>query len=79
MKGGAYHFLTKPFVSNEAVALVGRAAARAQAPRDRAQELEAGLLSKERFGEIIGTSARIWRSFGSSMGWPRVVDGAHPG
>ncbi|MGO9834273.1 MAG: sigma-54-dependent transcriptional regulator [Polyangiaceae bacterium] len=56
MKAGAYHFLTKPFHSNDAVAHAVLKAAEHRRLVDRARRLEQVLLSKERFGEIIGDS-----------------------
>ncbi|HEY1694599.1 MAG TPA: sigma-54 dependent transcriptional regulator [Polyangiaceae bacterium] len=71
MKAGAYHFLTKPFHSNDAVAHAVEKAAEHRRLADRARELEAVLLSKERFGEIIGDSPRVLELF-------RLIDGVAP-
>ena len=59
VKGGAFYFLTKPFVSNEAVALVVAQAAQRKHLVDRTHDLEERLLAQERFGELVGTSARM--------------------
>jgi two-component system response regulator HydG len=59
MKGGAYHFLTKPFHSNDAVVHAVQKAAEHKRLVDRTRRLEQTLLSRERFGEIIGTSPRM--------------------
>jgi len=59
VKAGAYDFLTKPFPSNDAVALTVSKAAEHRRLLERAQQLEERLLSKERFGELIGTSAKM--------------------
>ncbi len=59
MKAGAYHFLTKPFHSNDAVAHAVQKAAEHRRLVDRTRKLEQVLLSKERFGEIIGDSPRM--------------------
>jgi two-component system response regulator HydG len=59
MKAGAYHFLTKPFHSNDAVAHAVLRAAEHRRLADRARQLEQILESKERFGEIIGDSPKM--------------------
>jgi DNA-binding NtrC family response regulator len=59
VKGGAYDFLTKPFPSNDAVALTVAKAAEHHRLLERAQKLEERLLSRERFGELLGTSAKM--------------------
>ena len=56
VKGGAYHFLTKPFQSNDAVALTIRKAAEHRRLSNRAKKLEERLEAQERFGELIGNS-----------------------
>ena len=72
MKAGAYHFLTKPFHSNDAVAhACSRRRPSTGASRDQAQQLEQALLSKERFGEIIGDSPSILEVF-------RLIEGVAP-
>jgi DNA-binding NtrC family response regulator len=71
MKAGAYHFLTKPFHSNDAVAHVVAKAAEHRRLAERARRLEQVLLSKERFGEIIGDSPKILEVF-------RLIDGVGP-
>ena len=59
VKGGAYHFLTKPFVSNEVVALTVLQAAEHGRLVDRTRRLEERLEAQERFGGLIGTSPRM--------------------
>jgi DNA-binding NtrC family response regulator len=71
MKAGAYHFLTKPFHSNDAVAHAVVKAAEHRRLADRARQLEQVLLSKERFGEIIGASRRMLDVF-------RLIEGVAP-
>jgi two-component system response regulator HydG len=71
MKAGAYHFLTKPFHSNDAVVHAVVKAAEHRRLADRAKELEQALLSKERFGEIIGASPRMLEVF-------RLISGVAP-
>jgi DNA-binding NtrC family response regulator len=71
MKAGAYHFLTKPFHSNDAVAHAVLKAAEHRRLADRARQLEQVLLSKERFGEIIGDSQRMLDVY-------RLIEGVAP-
>ena len=59
MKAGAYHFLTKPFHSNDAVAHAVLKAAEHRRLADHARQLEQALLSKERFGALIGDSPKM--------------------
>jgi DNA-binding NtrC family response regulator len=59
MRGGAYHFLTKPFTSNDAVALTVTKAAEHRRLVDFARDLEERLRALERFGELIGTSPKM--------------------
>ncbi len=71
MRAGAYHFLTKPFHSNDAVAHAVLRAAEHRRLADRARQLEQVLLSKERFGEIIGDSPRMLDVY-------RLIEGVGP-
>jgi two-component system response regulator HydG len=71
MKAGAYHFLTKPFHSNDAVAHAVLRAAEHRRLADRARQLEQVLLSKERFGEIIGDSPKMLEVY-------RLIEGVAP-
>jgi DNA-binding NtrC family response regulator len=71
MKAGAYHFLTKPFHSNDAVAHAVIKAAEHRRLADRARQLEQVLLSKERFGEMIGDSPKMLEVF-------RLIEGVAP-
>jgi DNA-binding NtrC family response regulator len=71
MKAGAYHFLTKPFHSNDAVAHAVQRAAEHRRLADRARQLEQVLLSKERFGEIIGDSPKMLEMY-------RLLEGVAP-
>ena len=71
MKSGAYHFLTKPFHSNDAVAHAVLRATEHRRLAARAEKLEQALLSKERFGEFIGDSPRILEVF-------RLIEGVAP-
>jgi DNA-binding NtrC family response regulator len=71
MKAGAYHFLTKPFDSNDVVAHAVLRAAEHRRLADRARQLEQVLLSKERFGEIIGDSPKMLDVY-------RLIEGVGP-
>jgi DNA-binding NtrC family response regulator len=71
MKAGAYHFITKPFHSNDAVAHAVAKAGEHRRLADRAQQLEQVLRSKERFGEIIGDSPKMLEVF-------RLIEGVGP-
>ena len=68
LRTGAYHFLTKPFQSSDAVALTVAKAAEHRRLVDRAHELELRLMAQERFGELVGTSAGMASVY-------RVIDG----
>ena len=59
VKGGAYHFLTKPFVSSESVVLVVAQAAEHKRLVDRTRRLEQRLEAHEQFGDLIGTSPKM--------------------
>jgi len=59
VKAGAYDFLTKPFPSNDAVALTVAKAAEHHRLVVRAQRLEERLASRERFGELLGNSSKM--------------------
>jgi two-component system response regulator HydG len=59
MRAGAYHFLTKPFQSNDAVVLTATKAAEHRRLADRARALELRFASEDRFGELIGNSPKM--------------------
>jgi DNA-binding NtrC family response regulator len=59
VKAGAYDFLTKPFPSNDAIALTIAKAAEHHRLVARAERLEQRLLSRERFGELLGNSPKM--------------------
>ncbi len=59
MHVGAYHFLTKPFRSNDEVIHTVSKAAEHRRLRDRTMALERRLQQMEKFGELIGNSARM--------------------
>jgi DNA-binding NtrC family response regulator len=68
VRSGAYHFLTKPFRSNDEVVLtVGKAAERRRLI-DRANVLEQRLEQQEKFGELIGNSARMQEVYRLAVG-----------
>jgi two-component system response regulator HydG len=56
VEAGAYHFLTKPFASNDAVAVAVAKAAEHRRLEARAELLQRRLEAQERVGELIGTS-----------------------
>ncbi len=59
VKAGAYDFLTKPFPSNDAVAISVAKAAERKRLVARNTRLQKELASRERFGEIIGISPKM--------------------
>ncbi len=59
VKLGAYQFLTKPFVSNDAVVIVVAQAAEHKRLLDRTRRLEQRLEAQEQFGELIGSSPKM--------------------
>jgi DNA-binding NtrC family response regulator len=59
VKAGAYDFLTKPFASPDAVALVVEKAAERRRLIDRARQLEAALESQGRGSDLIGTTRKM--------------------
>ena len=65
---GAYHFLTKPFRSNDEVVLTVVKAAERRALVGRAAALEKRLQQKEKFGELIGNSPRMQEVYRLAMG-----------
>ena len=56
VEAGAYHFLTKPFASNDAVAVAVAKAAEHRRLTARAEGLQSRLEAQERVGPLIGTS-----------------------
>jgi DNA-binding NtrC family response regulator len=65
---GAYHFLTKPFRSNDEVALTVVKAAERRRLIDRAQQLEQKLEQHEKFGGLIGNSPGMREVYRLAMG-----------
>jgi len=59
VRAGAYHFLTKPFRSNDEVVLTVAKAAERRRLLDHAAKLERRLEQMEKFGELIGNSPRM--------------------
>ena len=59
VKAGAYGFLTKPFASNEAVALEVLNAAQFKRLRERNERLQAQLSLRPPAGEMVGSSAKM--------------------
>ncbi len=56
VEAGAYHFLTKPFLSNDAVAVAVAKAAEHRSLSDRARKLQQALEARESVGELVGVS-----------------------
>jgi DNA-binding NtrC family response regulator len=71
VRSGAYHFLTKPFRSNDEVALTVAKAAEHRRLIDRAAMLERQLERREELGQLIGTSRRMQEVY-------RLVTGVAP-
>jgi DNA-binding NtrC family response regulator len=59
VKLGAFHFLTKPFESNDAVAITVAQAAEHKRLVDRTRRLEQQLEAQQRFGELLGDSPKM--------------------
>ncbi len=68
VKKGAYDFLTKPFTSNDVVAIAISKAAERKRLLDRMQALENRLEAKERFGELVGNTPRMRDVYRLAMG-----------
>jgi DNA-binding NtrC family response regulator len=68
VKAGAYDFLTKPFTSNDAVALAVSQAAERRRLVHRTEALERELANQAGYGSIVGVSARMREVF-------RLVEG----
>lgn len=59
LRAGAYHFLTKPFQSNDFVALTITKAGQHRRLVDRTRSLEQRVAAGDRFGEIVGASPKM--------------------
>jgi DNA-binding NtrC family response regulator len=68
VRAGAYHFLTKPFRSNDEVALTVAKAAERRRLVDRAKSLEMRLEQMEKLGELIGNSPRMHEVYRLALG-----------
>jgi DNA-binding NtrC family response regulator len=68
VRAGAYHFLTKPFRSNDEVVLTVAKAAERRRLLDRTMQLERRLEEMEKFGELIGNSQRMQEVYRLSVG-----------
>jgi two-component system response regulator HydG len=68
VRAGAYHFLTKPFRSNDEVVLTVTKAAERRRLVDRAAALEERLLQIEKFGELIGNSPSMQEVYRLAVG-----------
>jgi len=68
VRAGAYHFLTKPFRSNDEVVLTITKAAERRRLVDRAAMLERRLENLEKFGELIGNSPQMQEVYRLAVG-----------
>jgi DNA-binding NtrC family response regulator len=68
VKSGAYDFLTKPFPSNEVVAMTISKAAERKHLLDRMGLLEQRLEQKENFGELIGSTQKMREVYRLALG-----------
>ncbi len=68
VRAGAYHFLTKPFRSNDEVVLTVAKAAERRQLIDRAHLLEQKLEQQEKFGELIGNSSNMREVYRLAVG-----------
>ncbi|MCA9600141.1 MAG: sigma-54-dependent Fis family transcriptional regulator [Myxococcales bacterium] len=68
VRAGAYHFLTKPFRSNDEVVLSVVKAAERRRLLDRARMLEQRLEQMRKFGELIGNSPRMQEVYRLALG-----------
>ena len=68
VRAGAYHFLTKPFRSNDEVVLTISKAAERRQLLDRAAMLERRLEEMEKFGELIGNSPKMQEVYRLALG-----------
>ncbi|HMJ13334.1 MAG TPA: sigma-54 dependent transcriptional regulator [Polyangiaceae bacterium] len=68
VRAGAYHFLTKPFRSNDEVVLTVVKAAERRRLIDRTARLERRLEQMQKFGELIGNSPRMQEVYRLAMG-----------
>ena len=68
VKTGAYDFLTKPFPSNDVVAMTISKAAERKQLLDRTDVLEQRLEQHENFGELIGNTAGMREVYRLALG-----------
>jgi two-component system response regulator HydG len=68
VKNGAYDFLTKPFPSNDVVAMTISKAAERKQLLDRMDLLEQRLEQQENFGELIGNTAGMREVYRLALG-----------
>jgi DNA-binding NtrC family response regulator len=68
VRAGAYHFLTKPFRSNDEVVLTVTKATERRRLLDRTLLLERRLEQMEKFGELIGNSPRMQDVYRLALG-----------
>jgi len=68
VRAGAYHFLTKPFRSNDEVVVTVTKAAERRALISRAEDLEKRLERAEGFGGLVGNAQEMQRVYRLAMG-----------
>src|SRR5690606_7689091 len=68
VRAGAYHFLTKPFRSNDEVVLTVTKAAERRRLVDRTKRLQRRLEQMEKFGELIGNSPKMQDVYRLALG-----------
>ncbi len=68
VRAGAFHFLTKPFRSNDEVVVAVMKAAEHRRLVDRTEMLEKRLEQMEKFGELIGNSPGMQEVYRLAMG-----------
>src|SRR5260221_4037703 len=68
VKNGAYDFLTKPFQSNEVVAMTISKAAERKQLLDRMDVLEQRLEQQENFGELVGSTSAMREVYRLALG-----------
>jgi two-component system response regulator HydG len=68
VRAGAYHFLTKPFRSNDEVVVTVTKAAERRRLMDHTAQLERRLEQMEKFGELVGNSQKMQEVYRLAMG-----------
>lgn len=68
VRAGAYHFLTKPFRSNDEVVVTVTKAAERRRLMDHTARLERRLEQMEKFGELVGNSPKMQEVYRLALG-----------